>query len=375
MKIKIFYLAFILSGLCFGQNQIMIPFVKNSKWGFSDVKKKILITPQYDSVSFFEKVMVNRKEISFAFAYMNKRIGIIDSQNKSLLPLRYLNLEKISDLGYFIAKNEQNKFGIISLSTPVLPFEYDSISSQMDNAFLIKKNNKIGIADAQAKIVIPVIYDQINFMDEDEEKHMYRWRVSNEKITQYVYTPVQENLNVSYRVEAMEDIQSTEIIADSHSNSNKQFKDFDEKIPINYQYKSFITRKNNLYGFINENSNVGFLPKFEKLEFLTSDLDRNHKINYFLTFEKDEKKGLTNQTGEVLLPAKYDEIEIRLKFIQTKLDDKKGIYFISSNRFIDPKFVEVKEYNDLNEAFIVVRVSEDHKKYFYVGENGNAFTE
>lgn len=375
MKIKIFYLAFILSGLCFGQNQIMIPFVKNSKWGFSDVNKKILITPQYDSVSFFEKVMVNRKEISFAFAYMNKRIGIIDSQNKSLLPLRYLNLEKISDLGYFIAKNEQNKFGIISLSTPVLPFEYDSISSQMDNAFLIKKNNKIGIADAQAKIVIPVIYDQINFMDEDEEKHMYRWRVSNEKITQYVYTPVQENLNVSYRVEAMEDIQSTEIIADSHSSSNKQFKDFDEKIPINYQYKSFITRKNNLYGFINENSNIGFLPKFEKLEFLTSDLDRNHKINYFLTFEKDEKKGLTNQTGEVLLPAKYDEIEIRLKFIQTKLDDKKGIYFISSNRFIDPKFVEVKEYNDLNEAFIVVRVSEDHKKYFYVGENGNAFTE
>ena len=375
MKIKIFYLAFILSGLCFGQNQIMIPFVINSKWGFSDVNKKILITPQYDSVSFFEKVMVNRKEISFAFAYMNKRIGIIDSQNKSLLPLRYLNLEKISDLGYFIAKNEQNKFGIISLSTPVLPFEYDSISSQMDNAFLIKKNNKIGIADAQAKIVITVIYDQINFMDEDEENHMYRWRVSNEKITQYVYTPVQENLNVSYRVEAMEDIQSTEIIADSHSSSNKQFKDFDEKIPINYQYKSFITRKNNLYGFINENSNIGFLPKFEKLEFLTSDLDRNHKINYFLTFEKDEKKGLTNQTGEVLLPAKYDEIEIRLKFIQTKLDDKKGIYFISSNRFIDPKFVEVKEYNDLNEAFIVVRVSEDHKKYFYVGENGNAFTE
>jgi hypothetical protein len=372
MKLKIVYLAFILSGISFGQNQIMIPYVKNSKWGFSDIDKKILIAPQYDSVCFFERTIVNQKKISYAFAFLNKRVGIIDSQNKRLLPIQYLDLVRIYESDFFIAKNEQNKFGLISLTSVALPFEYELIRSIMNNSFLVKKNNKIGVVDFQGKIVIPVIYDQINFIDEDEEKQTCQWRVSNEKITEYVYTPIQENMDDSY---SLGDVESIQAIEDRVSKNKKQPKDYDVKIPIDNEDYSFITRKDNLYGFLNEEYNVGFLPKFEKLDFLTTYFDRNNKSNYFLTFKENNKKGLVSQTGATLLPAKYDRIQSRYKFIEIISDEKKGIYFISSNRFVEPKFTTLEDYTELNEAFIVVLVSEDNKNYYYIGENGNAFME
>lgn len=371
MKLKIFYLAFILSGISFGQNQTMIPYVKNSKWGFSDIDKKILIAPQYDSVSFFKKTIVNQKTISYAFAFLNKRVGIINPQNKILIPLHYTDLEQISDSDFFIAKNEQNKFGLISVTSVVLPFEYDEIKSIMNNSYLVKKNNKIGVVDFQAKIVIPVIYDQINFIDEDEKKQTCRWRVANEKVTQYVFTPIKENPSYST---AFSSVESTIPFEDNNSGSNRQSKDFDEKIPIDYQPYSFITKKNNLYGFLDEEFEIGFAPKFEKLDFLMSNLDKNDITNFFLIFVESDKKGLTNQTGAVLVPAKYDGFERRYGFIEIELDDKKGVYFHSTKLFVDAKFDSIKNYFELDNGFQVVLVSENNKNY-YVGENGNAFTE
>lgn len=371
MNLKIFYLVFILSGLSFGQNQLMIPYVKNSKWGFSDVNKKILITPQYDSVSFFENRIINQKKIAIAPVYLNNRVGIIDSQNKSIIPIKYLHIEKIDNSDLFIALNEQNKYGIINFTTAVLPFEYDEIRSIMHNSYLVKKNNKLGIADKYAKIVVPVIYDQINFMEVDKEKKTCRWRVANEKITQYVFTPYQPNDEYSFSggIEELTDY------AISTTKPTEFSIDYDYKIPLRNVSNVFITQKNNLFGFINENTNIGFLPKYEKLDFLNLYFDRNNNSNYFLIFNENDKKGLTNQSGAILLPALYDKIDNTFLYIETYLDDKKGVFFKSTHHYIEPKFKTIKNDIELNESFIVILVSEDNNNFYYIGENGNSFKE
>ena len=92
--------------------------------------------------------------------------------------------------------NEAGKSGLVSNDNRVIiPFEYDQLDEVVNFSFILKKNKKIGLADVNGKIVIPVVYDQIVFVDEDESTKKCRWRVSNEKVTEYLFTVSYENPN------------------------------------------------------------------------------------------------------------------------------------------------------------------------------------
>uniref|UniRef100_UPI004048470D WG repeat-containing protein n=1 Tax=Flavobacterium sp. TaxID=239 RepID=UPI004048470D len=193
---KLFLFVLLSTVFSYSQNSELIPFVSASKWGFSDQAGKIMIQPVYDSVGFFNTSSVGVKYLTFAYVYQNKKMGVIDTQNKILLPITYQNIKNIDETLHFIAINEAGKSGLVSNENRVLiPFEYDRIDEVVNFSFVLRKNKKIGLADVNGKIVIPVVYDQIVYIDEDEETKKCRWRVNNEKITQYLYTAIYNNPN------------------------------------------------------------------------------------------------------------------------------------------------------------------------------------
>ena len=370
MNKKLLQLFLLVTVFGFSQSSQLIPFVSSSKWGFSDKSGKVMIQPVYDSVGFFNTSSVGLKDLTFAYVYQNKKMGVIDLKNKILLPSTYQFVRNVNNTFHFIATNEQGKSGLVSADNQiVLPFEYDVIDDILNGSFILKKNNRIGLADAYGKIVIPVAYDQIVFVDEDENTKKCRWRVNNEKVTQYIFTAIYEDPNdeVFYTVGSIESTESNEqsYIIDENS------KDFEEKIPIRYQSDLFLLKKKNLYGFSDVKEKIGFTPKFKQLEYFFNLNDFKKGRKHYLIIEENNKKGLVDGKGNVLLQAEYDDLKKEHNYLEVSKNAKKGIFFLSTNRIVFSDFNEIKTAIKLDDDFVVALVTNSvDNSYYYIGENG-----
>lgn len=373
MKKKSLILFLLVNVFGFSQNSELIPFVSSSKWGFSDRNGKVIIQPVYDSVGFFNTSSVGLKDLTFAYVYKNKKTGVINPQNKVILPATYQFVKNINDSFHFIATTEQGKSGLVSKDNQViLPFEYDEIDEVINDSYILKNNKKIGLADANGKIVIPVIYDQIVYIDEDEATKKCRWRVSNEKVTQYLFTAIYENPNdeVFQTVGNIESTESSELSYIIDENS----KDFEEKIPIRYENNLFLLRKKNLYGFWDFKEKIGFKPKYKKLDYFFNSYDFKKGKKHYLQIEENNKKGIIDGYGNVLLEPNYDAIKKEYRHLEVIRDSKVGVFFLSTNQVVFSDFNTIKNAIELDNEFVVALVMNAEKNsYYYIGENGVIF--
>lgn len=370
MNKKLLQLFLLVTVFGFSQSSQLIPFVSSSKWGFSDKSGKVMIQPVYDSVGFFNTSSVGLKDLTFAYVYQNKKMGVIDLKNKILLPSTYQFVRNVNNTFHFIATNEQGKSGLVSSDNQiVLPFEYDAIDDILNGSFILKKNNRIGLADAYGKIVIPVVYEQIVFVDEDESTKKCRWRVNNEKVTQYLFTAIYEDPNdeIMYSVDALESIETT--VANYTSDENS--KDFEEKIPIRYQSDLFLLKKKNLFGFSDVKEKIGFKPKFKQLEYFFNLNDFQKGRKHYLIIEENNKKGLVDGKGNILLQTEYDDFEKKYHYLEVSKESKKGVFFLSTNQIVFSDFNEIKTAIKLDDDFVVALVTNTKdNSYYYIGENG-----
>lgn len=373
MKKRILTLTLLVS-IAFGysQNSELIPFVSNSKWGFSDRNGKLKIQPVYDSVGFFNTTSISLKYLTFAYVYQNKKMGVIDTQNKILLPITYQHIKNIDETLHFIAINEAGKSGLVSNENRVLiPFEYDRIDEVVNFSFVLRKNKKIGLADVNGKIVIPVVYDQIVFIDSNESTRKCRWRVSNEKVTDYLYTDSYENPNdeVYQTVGSIETTESnsTSYVLDENS------KDYEEKIPIRYESSIFLLRKKNLFGFWDAKEKIGFKPKFKNLEYFFNSYDFNIGKKHYLLIQENNKKGLVDGQGKELLAPEYDDINKEFRYLKLTRNSETGVFFLSTNKVVFSNFNEIKKTIELDNDYVLVLVSNAEDSYYYIGENGVVF--
>lgn len=134
----------------------------NYKFGLYDkYNKKVAIPVVYNSLWYF-----NDNRIA---ARNNEGEGIIDIKQKIIIPFEYYSLQHIND-SFIIALGRNSKHGVININNEVvLPFEYDEIHkvSETKNYCRITKDNKFGLVNADnAKLVIPIEYESIYFVDE-----------------------------------------------------------------------------------------------------------------------------------------------------------------------------------------------------------------
>lgn len=94
----------------------------------------------------------------------NKKFGVVDVNNKVLLPLQY---DEISNWVEYGPKNRhivkrRNLYGMLECETfkEKIPVVYDFVFITYNMAF-VKKNNKYGIIDLENKTICPFIYDDL----------------------------------------------------------------------------------------------------------------------------------------------------------------------------------------------------------------------
>jgi hypothetical protein len=383
---KIIFIIIVLASLVSNAQlkDVLVPYRKASLWGFSDSNGKILIEPVYDSVTLFDPVYDRKNSvyIKFSKVFKNNKVGMLTDENKLLFPVQYTDFKFEYDSDRFTITDADGKMGLRDFNTVYLPIAYESIKGVRNESYVIQKNGKIGLADYYGKIVIPMLYDQLNYVSKDEKA--YKWKVVNDQETKYVFTPIFDKDDImEYDTVAAaidgELIDKDTSIQDELTakydwvEKNKKF-DYafifrDEK---KYPYK---------YGFMNSKSKNTFKGIESKVSFLFDYFDYKTKCQHFvLKLQNDKKYGIIDETGTSIAPIQYDEIRSDRKKCILQKEEFIGYYFPQSNQFFEAKYKgSIGSQNPGSYSlvdFTIIGVYENSAKdWYYIGENGVVFKE
>lgn len=361
---------------------VLVPYRKASLWGFSDSNSKIIIEPVYDSVTLFESVIDRQKSVSIKYSkvFQNKKVGMLTADNKLLFPVQYTDFKFEYDSDRFTITDANGKMGLRDFNTVYLPIEYELIKAVTNESYVIQKNGKIGLADYYGKIVIPMLYDQLNYVSKDEKS--CKWKVVNDQETKYIFTPLfnEDDLMQYDTAVSMGEIIDSDTAIQDKLNTKYDWVEKHKKFDYAFIFKE--EKKNTyLYGFENSKSKNTFKGIESKVSFLFDYFDYQTKCQHFvLKIQNDKKYGIIDETGKMLVPLQYDEIRSDRKKCTLVQNDLIGYYFPENNQFFEAKYkgstgsTNPGSYSLVD--FTIIGVYENSEKdWYYIGENGVIFKE
>lgn len=274
--------------------------IKNGKYYVVKYKKYIL--KNYDKI---EKISNSKDD--FYFVELNGKVGIMNANGSPLLKPIYDEIKNGSD-NFFIIKTDgkyglynffaekweivphlnnltltannyyiarkNNKYGIFSTddNTWHLDLSFDIISFEHNN-FYIRKHGYDGILNQFLEVVIPMIYDEIEF---DEEHNTYFVSKNN--------------------LWGIADLYGTFIL-------KPIYQDIIE-ININSDFAGYITKLNSKYGVLNAKNKLIVPYIYDKIERF-SEYD-----DLWLKVKKRNKYGILKYDGKKIVKCKYEKLQL-----------------------------------------------------------------
>jgi len=254
-----------------------------------------------------------------------------------------------SDNYYIVEKN--GKKGIINLNNKILlPIEYQNITKANCRYLAIEKNGKKGIYNLQNhKILLNAQYDDIIFggYTDAENYHI----LNNGKKYLNVY---QDGL---LEVDSYHYIK---IMGGTNGRKHWDYLSTGERIEDNYNTtprSNVIFHKNNKIGLI-QNGEITLPAEYDSIRFASGG-------NKFIV-EKNKKKGVLSKT-ETIAPIIYDDIEsLDYCFILNK-DNKKAL--LCNKKASELKYDSIKSIESFSKKDYS-NLYEDYVKYFITEANG-----
>lgn len=136
----------------------------NGKWGIVDSENRVIIPFQYE---YIDKVSYGSRQPGyFCMVQKNGLLGTINLNNEVIIPLEYEAMSgwcEYGPEGHYVSKS--GKFGLVSPNGEiVVPIEYDGLSVYSLNYILVRKGKKCGVINSKREVVILFEYELI-FMD------------------------------------------------------------------------------------------------------------------------------------------------------------------------------------------------------------------
>ncbi len=386
-RILVLFILFCFSCVSFAQSPVaLIPYRKGNLWGFSDINGSLKIPALYDSVSLFSSDYLRKenKIIHCAIVVKNGNYGVIDENNNILIQPDFKSIQEEylgESFKLFIVKDKNNKYGLSGLSQIIIQPAYDSVARVESDYFLLRKNGKLGIANVNGDIIVPVAQDQIKQLSETENE--VEWKAVNASETKIIK---------ALRIRRSSD--NGEILVsgpDAIALENSDAREYDynkELAALKAKYAVFCLAydKNLCYcmkdgktGFANIAKNKRVPPIYDQVQAGYVSFDEN-----LLIVKLRGMYGLTDEDGKILVPIKYKYISVSPYktgvFNIESFDGQYGFYFPNTGKFVAPKYTKVTDgesvYTNIQqyEDFKIMYVR-DGKSSFYVGENGIEFKE
>lgn len=151
-------------------------FSDKNLFGLKNKDRKITIPAQYSILQSLENGFF---EASKSFA---GKIGVVDINNKKIIPFVYDNIFYSRDEHLFIA-SKNGKYGALNeIGTIVIPFKYQYQLNFRNGRAQVSENNKKGIINTKEKIIVPIEYDDIYDTKEIGETESVYYKVSKNNV-------------------------------------------------------------------------------------------------------------------------------------------------------------------------------------------------
>lgn len=145
--IFLFFCGFYAANLLCAQT-LLFPVKEGQKWGFMDTKGRIQVAPEYDFVKPF---MPN----GTAIVQKNKKLGLIDTNNKPLLPCQYELLDTLHPYQHlFLAKTAQQWQLIDNTQKVILDGISGKVNALTADFFMVENKDGLGLYHSRKGCII-----------------------------------------------------------------------------------------------------------------------------------------------------------------------------------------------------------------------------
>ena len=273
------------------------------KLGLLDKNCEILLPTIFDEISYG----ITAKEDSISLKFEGKWGVWSIAADSFIIAPKYDYIFKGPD--YFQVKTDGKQI-LIDRNTlkPVPTPTYELVDFLWNGQFRVKKEGKVGVVDWNDQVIIPIIYDELGFIDRKrpliQAKKNGLWGIidkSGKYILPFKYEEIWfANEEDKFKVK-----------------KNDKWGIVNQKdsvlIPIQYDYLSSPSKhysggeeiwlefsKNNKYGYLNLKDEVVIPPMYDYL------LDFN--ASGFAEAERNGKRGIINKENQIVLPFLFDSI-------------------------------------------------------------------
>ncbi len=302
---------------------------KDNKWGVIDSTGNNVIDPSYSEMI----VIPNDKEGVFICTYdINYETGeyktkALNEKNEEIFT-EYEKVEPISNadnnnnLWYennVIKVQKDGKYGLINLKgRQIVKPEYEEINAVpgIENSFKVKKDGKYGIVDNEGKIVIKEQYADIDVLGKDNKSGF----IVKDESGKYGIVDYSNKQVLEIKYDAIQKVYGNDL---------------------------YVVKIGNIQKIVDKENNEVLTSGFDSIAQILSNQENA------VIFVKDNKYGIMNLSGQILIDAQYDYLkEAKAGIFIAKSGDKYGIINMNKEEKIAFQYNSIV-YNQKADIYIL----------------------
>ena len=345
---------------------------KNNKWGVINSEGSNVIDPSYAEMIvipnnkvgvFICTYDVNYETGEFKTKVLNEKNEEIFTQYDKIEAIQ--NKDKNDNLIYdqnVIRVQKNGKYGLIDFTgKEIIPADYEEIVAiiGIENSYKVKKDGKYGITNSDGKIVVEPKYADIDILGKDNKSGF----IVKDDSGKYGIIDYSNNEVLQIKYDSIEKIYGNDLyvvtVEKKQKVVNKQNEDvltdgFDSiKQILTTQENAVIYVKDNKYGVMNISGKVLIEAQYDKLE--------EAKTGIFIA-QKDNKYGIINTNKEEKIPFEYNSIIYNQKADIYVLEDNNFNSNILNNNFETKITGILLELNE-TKGYLKLRIDDNYKYY------------
>ncbi|GGE02101.1 hypothetical protein GCM10011312_26820 [Planktosalinus lacus] len=318
-------------------NKLVAPVKFDGKYGFIEKNGSWYLKPQFDSIRNFTD--------GFADSYKNGKAGIINTKGELVIDYKYDFIGNVYDDRFLILLND--KYNYVDLNGELISsaFYYDAEDFSNGLAPIkFSENGKWGYIDKTGILQTDTIYDYVY----DFDKKQAKVEIGNERFIINKKGQIIDTLKTDYTKTK----RKFRLIGNSDQGTlgrvNRNGDVIMEGIYTSFGYVQkdiFWYNKQGKYGLADTTGTILIKPIYEYLTYFSN--------NGLALTKKDNKFGYINENGIVIINFKFDEARgFKNGLAGVKINGKWGFIDKKGQFVIEPKFDRIQdEFKPLNSKF------------------------
>lgn len=311
---------------------------ENEKYGVININGKTLIDTEYDKITVDNYYDANTRYKKTGFIVCNVfeegyRYGYINYKGQKILDTEYTGIERVTELedekDIYLVAYKEGQAGLLKNKQVILNYEYeDIIYYAYNDAFIVQRNGKQGVADREGNIKIDTKYTNINFGG--------------------VY------------VNAVDENNQNKVL---DLNGNEVKDGFVAKMPTKDGKYSIVYDSEGIYKIIDNDGNVIIDKQYTNIEEIEN--------NYFIV-ANNRSNGIIDINGRLLVDFKYNSI-VKLdntELLQANISATSTVSLIDKNMQIVATMEQARI--EVEDSYIHLYSDTKNEYYDFTGKKLNA---